>query len=454
MKTTFKILMLFVCNIMLSQTVAIQSFATGLSNPVEIANAGDARLFVVEQGGRIKILNTNGTVNTTPFLNIASLITSGGEQGLLGLAFHPDYPGNGYFYVNYTNTSGNTVIARYTVSSTDANVANASSAQILMTIPQPASNHNGGTLHFGPDGYLYIGMGDGGGAGDTGNRAQNINERLGKMLRIDVNTGSPYGIPADNPYAGATAGADEIWAIGLRNPWKFSFDQSGNLWIADVGQNQIEEINKQPATSAGLNYGWRCYEGNSAYNTAGCAPMSGMTFPLAQYTHSDGCSITGGYYYAGSNFPNFNGYYFFADYCRNRIGRVNSSGTIAYSANFTGSNNFTTFGQDFNGELYIASSAGNIYKVIDSSMSTNDFAVNGFKMYPNPASERIEISSTNNLVLSQFSVVDLAGKILLQQPLENTKQHVIDISSLETGLYVVKLQDAGGKTFTSKLDIK
>ncbi|WP_296143929.1 PQQ-dependent sugar dehydrogenase [uncultured Flavobacterium sp.] len=453
MKTTLQLLMLFACNVMLSQTVAIQSFATGLTSPVEIVNAGDTRLFVVEQGGRIKIVNANGTVNTTPFLNIASLITSGGEQGLLGLAFHPDYPGNGYFYVNYTNTAGNTVIARYTVSS-DANVANASSAQILMTIPQPASNHNGGTLRFGPDGYLYIGMGDGGGAGDTGNRAQNINELLGKMLRIDVNTGSPYGIPAGNPYAGATPGADEIWAIGLRNPWKFSFDQNGFLWIADVGQNQIEEINKQPSTSAGLNYGWRCYEGNSPYNTAGCGAMNTMIFPISQYTHSDGCSITGGYFYAGSAYPNFIGNYFFADYCRNRIGRINSSGTITYSATFTGSNNFTTFGQNLTGELFIASSSGNIYKVIDSSLSTNDFAVNGFKMYPNPAGERVEISSTNNLTLSQFSVVDLSGKILLQQPLESTNQHVIDVSSLQTGLYIVKLQDVSGKIFTSKLDIK
>ena len=182
--------------------------------------------------------------------------------------------------------------------------------------------------------------------------------------------------------------------------------------------------------------------------------MNTMIFPISQYTHSDGCSITGGYFYAGSAYPNFIGNYFFADYCRNRIGRVNSSGTITYSATFTGSNNFTTFGQNLTGELFIASSSGNIYRVIDSSLSTNDFAVNGFKMYPNPAGERVEISSTNNLTLSQFSVVDLSGKILLQQPLENTNQHVIDVSSLQTGLYIVKLQDVSGKIFTSKLDIK
>lgn len=450
MKTTLQLLMLFVCNLMLSQTVAIQSFATGLSGPVEITNAGDARLFAVEQVGRIKIVNPNGTVNATPFLNISSVVLNSGEQGLLGLAFHPNYSQNGFFYVNYINLSGDTVIARYTVSA-DANIANPASAQILMTIDQPSTtNHNGGTLRFGPDGYLYIGMGDG---GDGGARSQNVNDLLGKMLRIDVNSGTTYGIPAGNPYAGVTNGADEIWAIGLRNPWKFSFDQNGTLWIADVGQSQNEEINKQPSTSAGLNYGWRCYEGNSSYNTTGCGAMSTMTFPFAQYTHSDGCSITGGYFYRGTNYPNFAGNYFFADYCRPRIGRVNSSGVITYSANFTGSYSFTTFGQDINGELYIASGS-TIYKVIDSSLSTNDFAVNGFKMYPNPAGERVEISSTNNLTLSQFSIVDLSGKILLQQSLENTKQLTIDVSSLQTGLYIVKLQDVSGKIFTSKLDIK
>jgi len=451
MKTTLRILMLFVCNAVFSQTVAIQSFVTGLTTPVEIGNAGDSRLFVVEKGGRIKIVNSNGTVNATPFLNISSLVFDSGERGLLGLAFHPNYATNGYFYVYYINPSNNSVVARYTVSG-DANVANAGSAQILMTLTQPSNtNHKGGTLRFGPDDYLYIGTGDG---GDGGARSQNVNDLLGKMLRIDVNSGSPYGIPPTNPYAGATAGADEIWAIGLRNPWKFSFDQNGFLWIADVGQDQIEEINKQPATTAGLNYGWRCYEGNSVYNATGCGAMNTMTFPFAQYTHSDGQSITGGYFYRGTTYPNFANTYFFADYLRNRIGRVNASGTITYSANFTGNNNFTTFGQDANGELYIAASAGTIYKVIDSSLGTNEFAVNGFKMYPNPASEKVEISSTNGLLLSQFSVVDLSGKVVLNQTLDNTNQHTIDTSSLQNGLYIVTLEDTSGQVFTSKLEIK
>ena len=302
-----------------SQTITLQSFATGFDSPVEITNAGDSRLFVVQKGGLIRILNSNGSINTTPFLNLSTLISSDGERGLLGLAFHPNYAANGYFFVNYTNTSGNTVIARYSVNSGNPDIANITGT-ILMTISQPYTNHNGGSIKFGADGYLYIGMGDGGSGGDPGNRAQNINENLGKMLRIDVNsTISPfYTSPATNPYVGV-AGNDEIWAIGLRNPWKFSFNRlNGDLWIADVGQGAIEEINKivNPLPNTGINFGWRCYEGNSTYNTSGCAPSSTMTFPFAQYARSGGaCSVTGGYFYTGSTYPNFQNKYFFTDYC-------------------------------------------------------------------------------------------------------------------------------------------
>jgi len=264
----------FCCTVITAQTVGLQSFASGFSSPVEIAHPpNDARLFVVQQSGLIRILNPNGTINTTPFLTLTtSTILSGGERGLLGLAFHPNYATNGYFYVNYTRAGdGATVIARYSVSS-DPNIADASSGTVLLTVAHPFSNHNGGSIKFGSDGYLYIGMGDGGSGGDPGNRAQNINENLGKMLRLDVDSASPYGIPATNPYVGIE-GNDEIWAIGLRNPWKFSFNRlNGDLWIADVGQNAIEEINKvaAPLPNTGLNFGWRCYEGNVAYNTTDC----------------------------------------------------------------------------------------------------------------------------------------------------------------------------------------
>ncbi|WP_447635676.1 PQQ-dependent sugar dehydrogenase [Flavobacterium microcysteis] len=453
MKTTLQLLVLLFSTFAFSQTIGIVPFATGFNNPIEIAHAGDSRLFVVEQSGVIKILNSNGTTNATPFLNITSIISCCGERGLLGLAFHPNYATNGFFYVNYTNTAGNTVIARYSVSS-NPDVAN-TTGTILMTVNQPFSNHNGGTIKFGPDGYLYIGMGDGGSGGDPGNRAQNINELLGKMLRIDVNSGSPYGIPPTNPYAGATAGADEIWAIGLRNPWKFSFNRlNGDLWIADVGQDQIEEINKVSSTTAGLNYGWRCYEGNAAYNTTGCAAMSTMTFPVAQYTHAStgGCSITGGYVYTGSTYPAMQNKYFFADYCVNRIGMVDTSGTITYSANFSGSNLFTSFGENSSGELFVTGTSQDvIYRVIDTALGNDDFTKNGFSMYPNPADSELFLSNSNGTVLQKISIVDLSGKLLIDQGLENTPINTINIGSLQTGIYVVTVEDTSGNTFTSKL---
>jgi glucose/arabinose dehydrogenase len=368
MKIAVLFLTLFCLNCSSSQTIGLETFASGFTSPVEITNAGDSRLFVVEKGGKIKILNSNGTTNTTAFLNITGQVTTGSEQGLLGLAFHPNYSSNGLFFINYTNLSGNTVIAKYAVDSGNPNIANASSGSILLTIVQPYANHNGGTLKFGPDGFLYIGMGDGGSAGDPENRAQNSNVLLGKMLRIDVNSGTPYSIPNDNPYVGV-AGADEIWAIGLRNPWKFSFDKiKNNLWIADVGQDNIEEINIAGTSQAGLNYGWHCYEGDVAFNTTGCPSRASMKFPVKVINHSTGaCSVTGGYVYNGTTYPNFKGLYFFSDYCNPQIGMMTTAGTVTYSEAYIG-NNFSTFGEDINGELYIAAiNNGTIFKIIDTS---------------------------------------------------------------------------------------
>ena len=356
MKKTLLYYLLMLSYLGQSQTISLQSIATGFASPVEITNAGDSRLFVVQKGGLIRILNADGTVNATPFLNLSAFVSTNSERGLLGLAFHPNYATNGYFFVNYTNLAGNTVIARYTVNASNPNIANTTET-ILMTITQPFANHNGGTIKFGPDGYLYIGMGDGGSGGDPGNRAQNINENLGKMLRIDVNTTTApfYSSPNSNPYVGV-AGNDEIWAIGLRNPWKFSFNRlNGDLWIADVGQDAVEEINKvvSPLPNSGINFGWRCYEGNSTYITSGCAPSSAMSFPFIQYTRSGGaCSVTGGYYYTGSAYPNFQNKYFFTDYCDNKIRMVNNAGVITTTAAFSG-NNFVTFGEDINGWNYI-----------------------------------------------------------------------------------------------------
>ena len=246
-------------------------FATGLITPVCISNAGDSRLFTVDQHGLIMIVDSAGNVNPIPFLDIKSHVTYSGERGLLGLAFHPRYKTNGYFYVNYVGVGDSTHISRFSVSTSDPGKADPSTEYKLLTLYQPYTNHKGGDLCFGSDGYLYIGLGDGGGGGDPGNRAQNLSEYLGKILRIDVNSGSPYSIPQTNPFYNNPTARKEIWAYGLRNPWRFSFDRlTGDVWIADVGQDAYEEINFQPAAgTGGQNYGWRCYEGNNAYNITG-----------------------------------------------------------------------------------------------------------------------------------------------------------------------------------------
>jgi glucose/arabinose dehydrogenase len=442
-----------------AQNIALQSFATGFNSPVEITNAGDSRLFIVQKGGLIRILNSNGTINTTPFLNLSSIISSNGERGLLGLAFHPNYSTNGFFFVNYTNTSGNTVIARYSVSSGNPDIAN-STGTILMTITQPFSNHNGGTIKFGPDGYLYIGMGDGGGSGDPGNRAQNINDNLGKMLRIDVNSNvAPYYTsPATNPYVGI-AGNDEIWAIGLRNPWKFSFNRlNGDLWIADVGQNAFEEINKtqSPLPNTGLNFGWRCYEGNAPYNTSGCVAATSITFPVHQYVlYSDGtCSVTGGYVYTGATYPSFQNKYFFTDYCNDKIKMLNSAGVITTSTSFSG-NNFTTFGEDINGELYIAGiTSGTVYKIIDTSLNNSDFELNGFSIYPNPAKEYIVLRSNEINLGSKIDIFDIAGKLLISNKLNKNIENTIATNSLSKGIYLVSVETIFGFNYRTKLIIE
>lgn len=457
-----------------AQTVALQSFATGFSSAVEITHApNDPRLFVVEQGGIIKVVSSTGTVNATPFLSLPStLIASGGERGLLGLVFHPNYATNGYFYVNYTRAGdGDTVIARYTVSS-NPDVADASSAVVLMTIDQPASNHNGGTIKFGPDGFLYIGMGDGGGAGDTSGYAQNLSLThsqiatnpsriyLGKMLRIDVNSTSGslnYSIPSTNPYATET-GKGEIWAYGLRNPWKFSFNKAnGDLWIADVGQSVAEEINKipNPLPNTGLNFGWRCFEGNTVYSTTiqPCPVYASTVPPVTQYGHgSSRCSITGGYAYTGSTYPNFANKYFFADYCTAEIGYITgTNSTITWALNPTGT--LTTFGEDRNGELYCAIS-GTVYKIIDSSLSISEFEKNGFLMYPNPAKDKVFIRSMNDLALSKVQLYDISGKLLLTQMAEVSAEHNFDISTLAKGMYLVSIETQSGSRYQSKLAVE
>ncbi|GEP50212.1 glucose dehydrogenase [Flavobacterium noncentrifugens] len=458
MKKIITLLLFALPAISFAQTIALTEFATGFNAPTEIVNAGDSRLFVVQQGGAIRILNTDRTINATNFLTLTTAtISTGGERGLLGLAFHPNYATNGFFFVNYTNTAGNTVIARYHVSD-NPNVADAASGTVLLTVAQPFSNHNGGTLKFGPDGYLYIGMGDGGDGGDPGNRAQNISENLGKMLRIDVNSGSPYGIPPTNPYAGALVGNDEIWAIGLRNPWKFSFNKStGDLWIADVGQDAIEEINKVAAPlTPGLNFGWRCYEGSAPYNTSGCAAIGTMTMPIAEYNHSTGGhSITGGYVYNGTTYPNLQNKYLFADYYQNRIGMVdNTTGARTYSATFSGSSGFTTFGEDVTGELYVAASAtGKILKITDTSLATTNFDKMTFSVSPNPASSEINLKISYARFPAAVKFYDVTGKLLMNANIDSNLSS-LPTGSLQSGMYIITVTDQSGASSSTKLTIK
>lgn len=353
-------------------SLQLEVFASGFSLPVDIAHAGDGRLFIVEKAGRIRIIDSDGSILPQPFLDIDARVNSlASERGLLGLAFHPDYTDNGYFFVNYTNNSGDTRISRFSVSAGNANQADPNSERILLEVDQPFNNHNAGDLNFGPDGYLYIGLGDGGSADDPGNRAQNRQNLLGKMLRIDVDNGDPYSIPEDNPFAFDDFTLDEIWAIGLRNPWRFSFDRlTGALWIADVGQNRWEEVNYQPPGSpGGQNYGWRCYEGSAAFNLSGCQSSGEYTFPVQTYSNSNsvGCSITGGYVYRGVQYPDMYGYYIYTDYCSGRFWSIAPDGQGGWrNAELANLDNteFVSFGEDNQGELYVAAiSDGIIYKL-------------------------------------------------------------------------------------------
>ena len=301
--------------------IAIEERFTGFDRPVQLIHAGDGsgRLFVVEQEGRIKVISA-GQVLAEPFLDIASRVSCCGERGLLGLAFPPGYPVSAKVYVNYTDTAGDTVVSRFAVGS-NPNRADPASEEVLLTIDQPFANHNGGQLAFGPDGYLYIGAGDGGSGGDPNNNAQNPLSLLGKLLRIDVNTGdASYRIPPSNPFTASPGHRPEIWALGLRNPWRFAFDsRTGDLFIADVGQNSYEEVNVQPASSrGGENYGWRVMEGLHCFNPDPCDP-TGLVLPVVEYDHSLGCSITGGQVYRGARWPRLDGVYLYGDYCSGRI---------------------------------------------------------------------------------------------------------------------------------------
>lgn len=437
-----------------AQSITLEEFATGFTAPVEMVHANDSRMFIVQQNGIIKILQANGTVNSTNFLNISSKITYGGERGLLGLAFHPQYPTNGYFFVYYNDTSGNITVARYTRSTTNPDLADPSTEKIILNVPKPFDNHNGGSIHFAPDGYLWVVTGDGGSGGDPNNNAQNKNSLLGKLLRLDINSTGAYNIPAGNPFVGID-GADEVWAYGLRNAWKFNFDTaSGNVMIADVGQGQIEEINRMPLTQAGINYGWRCYEGNNSYNTTGCAAQSTMTFPVAAYDHSGGkCSITGGYVYRGTQYPALQGRYFFADYCSTQIGSLNPDDSITWSAASTG-NNFSTFGINNQNELFVAALNGKIFRLTTSAVlgtQESDLSTS-IKVYPNPASKAVFIEGLKDKN-AHIEIINFEGRRVLEQG-KIESDNSINISGIPAGVYFININSGNLKSYSKKLIIK
>lgn len=424
-----------------SAALSSEQIVSGLNRPVYLAAPdGDARLFIVEQRGVIRIYE-NGALVTDPFLDIDSLVAAvsgNSEQGLLGLAFDPDFANNDRFFVYYTNTSGNTVIARYEVESGNPNKAAHSSAAILFTHDQPFSNHNAGWIDFGPDGYLYFGLGDGGSAGDPGNRAQNTGNLLGKILRIDAST-IPYTVPADNPFVGNGSVLDEIWAIGVRNPWRCSFDRTtGDLWIGDVGQGVWEEVDFQSASSiGGENYGWRLMEGLHCYDPpSGCEPDT-LDLPIHEYSHSFGCSVIGGYVYRGAEVPELFGKYLFSDFCGapfwtlERIDDTTAVVTdVASEVNPTFAiNSPSSFGEDGFGELYIVNRGGGttggaIWKVIADPTSVGESpsfpdAFRLGRITPNPAagSMRFEISLDKPGPV-EVSVYDVSGRLVRSLPFE------------------------------------
>ncbi|MFN2564554.1 MAG: sorbosone dehydrogenase family protein [Gemmatimonadaceae bacterium] len=364
-----------------SDALQLVEVAGGLSNPLHLtAPAGDERLFIVEQAGRVQVVK-GSLLLARPFLDITSQVLSGGEHGLLSVAFHPRYAENGYMYVNYTDRAGDTRVERYTVSAADPDAADPASAHLVLTVAQPYANHNGGLVLFGPDGMLYVGMGDGGSGGDPHGYGQSKATLLGKLLRLDVDgaqAGAPYAIPPDNPFAGEAGSRGEIWALGLRNPWRFAFDRAANLiYVADVGQNRWEEVHVAPANRSGVNYGWSVLEGSECFGGSPLCNAPGLERPVVEYSHAEGCSIIGGFAYRGRRIPAIAGHYFYSDLCAGFLrsfryagGSIvrnlrNVRGNIVEQRTWDVGNvgQVLSFGEDANGELYVLSANGRVYRL-------------------------------------------------------------------------------------------
>lgn len=436
--------------------------AEGFTQPVDIANDGFSNnIYIVEKRGIIKYFDKANPTDIKTLINLTSVVSNNAsEKGLLGLAFHPSYSTNGYFFVNYTTASNTTVIARYQANN---GVGNINTAKTIYTVTQPFSNHNAGDLVFGKDGLLYIPMGDGGSAGDPGNRAQNPLNSLGKMLRIDINTESaPYLIPPTNPYRNNSAFLPEILSLGLRNPWRVAVDRlTGDIFIGDVGQNSTEEISLVSRdTKGGENFGWRCLEGNKNYNTSGCQPASTYVAPIFEYPQNsaNGCSITGGFVYRGTKSPSLEGKYIYGDYCVGQIWALSKSTTNSWTSApilKTGRSELSTFGEDREGEIYYANlNQGTIFLISSTSTSTEDMiSSQDWNISPNPVSSVLNINlisqSRGNI---ELSIMDLTGKVLIKKNYTTTKTLSIDISSLTKGIYIVAFKQ--GTSIATKRFVK
>lgn len=443
-----------------AQQIKLQPLSALFIKPVDISSTGiedDQRLFIVEKDGKIKIfhLSTN-TLEPLPFLDIDIKVNSqANERGLLGMCFHPNYAANGYFFVNYTNNSGHTTISRFKRKTDNINVADENSEKILLVINQPFNNHNGGDLNFGPDGYLYIALGDGGNAGDPGNRSQNPKELLGKMLRIDINTESEkYIIPPTNPYFNRTDTLDEIWAFGLRNPWRFSFDMVKNeLWIADVGQDKWEEINVVSADASAINYGWRCYEGKEKFNFSNCTESLKWTPPIHVYENrfDVGCSVTGGYVYRGTQFPKLIGKYIYTDFCTGifwALSKLPTGVWINESLGDLDNMDYVTFGEDNKKELYVVGLAsGLIFKVTDntSSLDHDETSVNKITLSPNPVKDILKIDFIDVINdQKEWHIYDINGKKYNFFPITSFNGSIeINVDYLPSGTYFLKNHSEG-----------
>jgi glucose/arabinose dehydrogenase len=343
--------------------LAMSAVASGLDAPVLLtAPPGDARSFIVEQSGRVRVLE-GGVLRPTPFLDITDRVRTGGERGLLGLAFHPDHATNGSFYVHYTRADGASRIARFEVGA-DPDVADPASEAVVLEVAQPFSNHNAGMLAFGPGGELFIALGDGGGAGDPGGNGQNTETLLGSLLRIDVDAAEPYAIPPGNPFEEG-GGRPEIWAWGLRNPWRFSIDPAGSaIWIGDVGQDRAEEINRRPSGQAGVNYGWNIAEGFACFQQSSC-DMVGLAAPFLEYDHDEGCSVIGGFVYRGAAAPALRGQYFYSDFCSGFVRSVAADASAPNPTTWATPplGRVLSFGRDAAGELYVLTAAGVVWRI-------------------------------------------------------------------------------------------